>query len=69
MADAFARSGFGFGRTFREIRLYPLRIDFILADENAFRVNDYRTIRSDASDHNGVTALLSFKKDKKENNE
>lgn len=61
LQDAFSRAGSGFGRTFRAIRLYPLRIDFILADREAFRVNAFSTLRSDASDHNGITALLSFR--------
>lgn len=61
MDDAFAKAGFGFGKTFREIKLYPLRIDFILSDKEAFKVNRFSTIHSDASDHNGITALLSLK--------
>ena len=61
MQDAFTEAGFGFGRTFREIKLYPLRIDFILSDEESFKVNAFSTLHSDASDHNGITALLSLK--------
>lgn len=66
MQDAFSQAGTGFGRTFRAIRLYPLRIDFILAEKRTFRVNAFSTLRSDASDHNGITALLSFRKTEKD---
>ena len=60
LTDAFSQAGFGFGRTFRAIKLYPLRIDFILADEQTFRPAKFSTLRSDASDHNGITALLTL---------
>ena len=60
MTDAFSEAGFGFGRTFRMIRMYPLRIDFIMADENAFEVRDFSTIDEKSSDHNPVTAVLGM---------
>ncbi len=47
--DAFKEKGSGFGRTFN-FDYYPLRIDFIMADED-IEVTFYKTIRVPYSDH------------------
>lgn len=67
MADAFSEAGFGFGKTFRMIRMYPLRIDFIMAAEDVFKVKDFSTVKEKSSDHNPVTAVLGLLPEKKSN--
>lgn len=47
--DAFKVAGNGFGRSF-DSNLFPLRIDFILADKS-LEVNDFKTFDNRFSDH------------------
>lgn len=55
MLDAFLETGQGFGKTYNYP--YPLRIDFILTDEN-FTINSYKTTRIKYSDHFPIMANL-----------
>ncbi len=58
LADAFVEAGKGSEYTFKG--LYNLfRIDYILADEEAFEVKEYRSYDLDYSDHKSVVAVLS----------
>ena len=56
--DAFEVAGKGTGRSFNY--KYPLRIDFILPDEN-FTVNHYKTFDVPYSDHYPIFARLEVK--------
>lgn len=58
MKDAFKQSGNGFGRTFN-FKFFPLRIDFILADDD-FTINNYKTYDVELSDHYPIKTSLSF---------
>ncbi len=57
--DTFDEAGHGFGKTF-DFKFFPLRIDFILADER-FTVNGFKTY-SDVklSDHYPIKATLNL---------
>lgn len=59
LQDAFLKKGFGFGRTYRFISP-TLRIDYILADKK-FKVEGYKKIEVNYSDHYPVVADVSFK--------
>jgi endonuclease/exonuclease/phosphatase family metal-dependent hydrolase len=57
LKDSFLEAGEGFGRTYDFIK-YPLRIDFILADEK-FKVNQFTNFDEHFSDHFPIMARLS----------
>ena len=56
--DTFEEAGNGFGRTF-DFKFFPLRIDFILADED-FTVNGFKTYDVKLSDHYPIKAILKL---------
>jgi endonuclease/exonuclease/phosphatase family metal-dependent hydrolase len=56
--DAFEAAGNGFGKTFA-FKFFPLRIDFILADE-AFEVNNFKSFNKELSDHYPIKATLKL---------
>lgn len=58
MIDTFKEAGNGFGRTY-DFKFFPLRIDFILADE-AFTVNSYKTYDVKLSDHYPIMTRLKL---------
>lgn len=58
LQDAFVEGGNGFGRTFN-FKFFPVRIDFILADE-AFTVNGFKTYDIELSDHYPIMAKLKL---------
>jgi endonuclease/exonuclease/phosphatase family metal-dependent hydrolase len=58
LIDAFEEAGNGFGTTY-EFKFFPLRIDFILADE-AFTVNSFKTYDVKLSDHYPIKADLKL---------
>jgi len=58
LVDAFREAGNGFGRTF-DFKYFPVRIDFILADE-AFRINGFKTFEEQFSDHYPILAKVSL---------
>ncbi len=55
--DAFEIAGNGFGSTYRFG--FPMRIDFILADEN-MAVNNFKTFKVKYSDHYPIMARLNL---------
>lgn len=55
--DTFLEAGNGFGKTYT-LKKYPLRIDFILADEK-FEVEEHKNYRVNYSDHEPILARLS----------
>jgi vancomycin resistance protein VanJ len=55
--DAFIEAGSGFGKTYRY--WFPLRIDFILTDENAI-VNQFSTFSKKYSDHFPIQARINW---------
>lgn len=55
--DAFIESGKGFGKTYDY--LFPLRIDFILTDNNAI-INQFLTFSEKYSDHFPIQAKISW---------
>ena len=55
--DAFIEAGKGFGKTFNY--WFPLRIDFILTDENAI-VNQFLTFSEKHSDHFPIQAKVNW---------
>tara|TARA_R110001632_G_scaffold80454_2_gene179891 strand:- start:7425 stop:8441 length:1017 start_codon:yes stop_codon:yes gene_type:complete len=56
--DAFKEAGKGLGKTFNY--MYPLRIDFILPDNN-FEVNNFKTFDVQYSDHFPILASIKLK--------
>tara|TARA_R110002049_G_C8896007_1_gene541158 strand:- start:32 stop:691 length:660 start_codon:yes stop_codon:yes gene_type:complete len=58
MNDSFMEQGTGYGRTFN-FRYYPLRIDFILADE-AFEITAHKNFDIKLSDHFPVMAAIKI---------
>ncbi|MDQ2720717.1 MAG: endonuclease/exonuclease/phosphatase family protein [Bacteroidota bacterium] len=58
LQDAFLKSGFGIGRSFRYISP-TLRIDYILADKK-FKVTQFQTIHVPYSDHYPIEADLQY---------
>ncbi|MBD09318.1 MAG: endonuclease, partial [Flavobacteriaceae bacterium] len=59
--DTFEEAGNGFGKSF-DIKFFPLRIDFILADER-FKVNGFKTYSDvNLSDHYPIKATLNLNK-------
>ncbi|RFS23301.1 hypothetical protein DVR12_09785 [Chitinophaga silvatica] len=58
LQDAFLRKGLGIGRTFTGLAP-TLRIDYIFVSKD-FKVNSFRKINSDLSDHYPVIANLSL---------
>ena len=60
LADAFAESGRGFGRTFN-LFLPTLRIDYIFYDPAALHITGYRSPHTLLSDHNPVIAEFEWK--------
>lgn len=55
--DAFIASGKGFGKTYNY--WFPLRIDFILTDENAI-INQFLTYSDEYSDHYPIQAKINW---------
>jgi len=63
LSDPFAQKGIGLGRSYRNI--FPtLRIDYILYDDNAFKVIGYGRRIEPLSDHFPVVANFVFKGEK-----
>ncbi|MAB48303.1 MAG: endonuclease [Flavobacteriaceae bacterium] len=61
LVDTFEEAGNGFGKSF-DIKFFPLRIDFILADER-FKVNGFKTYSDvNLSDHYPIKATLNLNK-------
>ena len=58
MQDSFTEQGTGYGRTFN-FRYYPVRIDFILADE-AFEIMAHKNFDIKLSDHFPVMASIKI---------
>jgi endonuclease/exonuclease/phosphatase family metal-dependent hydrolase len=58
MNDSFTEQGTGYGRTFN-FRYYPVRIDFILADE-AFEIKAHKNFDLKLSDHFPVMASVKI---------
>ena len=58
LVDAFREAGNGFGRTF-DYKYFPVRIDFILADE-AFTINNFKTFEEKFSDHYPILSKVSL---------
>ena len=58
LLDAFDASGNGFGRTFN-FRYFPVRIDFILADER-FNVESFQNFSVPYSDHFPILSEFSL---------
>ena len=58
LVDTFKEAGNGFGRTY-DFKFFPLRIDFILADED-FTVNGFKTYDVKLSDHYPIKATLKL---------
>lgn len=61
LQDAFVEKGIGFGRTYSELKLPILRIDFILADAE-FKINQFQTLDGNLSDHHPIVSNLSLGK-------
>ncbi len=59
MQDAFLQKGAGLGATFKPFPL--IRIDYILLQQEVFKVLDYRRIANSGSDHYMVTASFAFR--------
>ena len=59
LQDTFELAGNGFGKTF-DFKLFPVRIDFILADES-FTVNGFKSFDEKLSDHYPILAKVSLK--------
>jgi endonuclease/exonuclease/phosphatase family metal-dependent hydrolase len=55
--DAFEIAGSGFGKTYDF--QFPLRIDFILVDEN-ITINNFKTYKNKFSDHYPIMARINF---------
>lgn len=55
--DAFEIAGKGFGKTYNYT--FPMRIDFILADED-IEINNFKTFNVKFSDHFPIVARLNF---------
>lgn len=62
MQDAFLEKGFGIGRTFNALSP-TLRIDYILADQS-FRINQFKRIKKQYSDHYMLVADMGLKSKK-----
>jgi endonuclease/exonuclease/phosphatase family metal-dependent hydrolase len=59
LVDTFLEAGNGFGRTY-DFKFLPLRIDFILADDQ-FEVNGFRTYTDiKLSDHYPIKATIKL---------
>lgn len=56
--DAFLEAGKGFSKTFNY--WFPMRIDFILTDENAI-INQYSSFRENLSDHYPILSKINWK--------
>ncbi|QOD61190.1 endonuclease/exonuclease/phosphatase family protein [Polaribacter haliotis] len=55
--DAFIEAGKGFGKTFNY--WFPMRIDFILTDENAI-INQFKSFSEQYSDHFPIQAKINW---------
>jgi len=55
--DAFIEAGKGFGKTFKYT--FPMRIDFILSDENA-SINQFKTFKEKYSDHYPILTRINW---------
>ncbi|WP_434035451.1 endonuclease/exonuclease/phosphatase family protein [Formosa sp. 4Alg 33] len=56
--DTFREAGSGFGKTFN-FKFFPVRIDFIFADEN-FKINGFKTFKEEYSDHYPIMTKVSL---------
>lgn len=61
LTDAFALRGRGFGRTYNQI-IPTLRIDHILFSNGTLKLNAFKTLQTDLSDHNPVVANFELVK-------
>lgn len=64
LSDAFVGKGAGLGRTYRDIAP-TLRIDYVLYDADALKIEGYNRPAVDLSDHYPVIANFSLRKSKK----
>lgn len=55
--DAFAQAGKGFGRTFT-FDVIPLRIDFILGDDQVYKTQRFERFKVNYSDHYPIMATI-----------
>ncbi|MDD4820885.1 MAG: endonuclease/exonuclease/phosphatase family protein [Flavobacteriales bacterium] len=61
LCDAFVQAGSGLGATFRAIDVYPLRIDYVMANKDAFGVKSFMVITDEkSSDHYPVVSVLGI---------
>jgi len=58
LQDSFVEAGYSFGQTY-DFKLFPLRIDFILSDDN-FRTLQFKTYNQKISDHFPITGTLTW---------
>ncbi|MDT8413845.1 MAG: endonuclease/exonuclease/phosphatase family protein [Flavobacteriaceae bacterium] len=58
LQDSFVEAGYSFGKTY-DFKLFPLRIDFILSDEN-FRTLQFKTYEQKNSDHFPIAGTLGW---------
>lgn len=58
MQDAFLNNGFGLGATFKPFPF--IRIDYILLQDDVFKILDYKRIANPGSDHYMVTAAFTI---------
>ncbi|MGB0891832.1 MAG: endonuclease/exonuclease/phosphatase family protein [Flavobacteriaceae bacterium] len=56
--DAFIEAGNGFGKSFNYF--FPMRIDFILSDNNS-KINQFKTFKVKYSDHYPILARVNWK--------
>ncbi len=59
MSDAFREQGCGYGNTYNG-PLPPIRIDYMLFDENAFQILDYKMDKVNMSDHYPLRTVFSY---------
>ena len=60
LEDTFKEAGNGFGKTFN-FKFFPVRIDFIFADEDDFDINSFKTFNDEVhSDHYPIMTNLSL---------
>lgn len=59
-SDAFVSSGSGIGATYQKLNI-PLRIDFILYDENYMNAFNFTTIDKELSDHYPIHTNIEIK--------
>lgn len=60
LMDSYKTEGNGFGKTF-DFDYFPLRIDYILPEEEFFDVLNFETFGVEYSDHFPIKAIIKFK--------